>query len=150
MLIIQDNPTKLIKYGLFNFEIDSSWIEILEYKYKDDLHFKSYQEFKDKPVQIVAISQINYKIRKDGTPIFKDGKNNEGMMLTAKERVFNIFSGFENGEKIRPIVLYRQDNVDECVNLFECYDGCHRLHCSIVYGFKMIPAIIYKKQDLIA
>jgi hypothetical protein len=117
MLIIQDNATRRIKYGLFNFEIDSSWIEAIEYKNKDNLHYKSYQEFKEKPVQIVPISQINYKIRKDGTPIFKDGENDEGMALTAKERVMNILAGFENGEKIKPAILYRQDNVDECVNL---------------------------------
>jgi hypothetical protein len=148
MLIIQDNATRRIKYGLFNFEIDSSWIEAIEYKNKDNLHYKSYQEFKEKPVQIVPISQINYKIRKDGTPIFKDGENDEGMALTAKERVMNILAGFENGEKIKPAILYRQDNVDECVNLFECYAGCHRLHCSIIYGFKMIPSVIFPKKDL--
>ncbi len=99
MIISINNTNKRISFGLYNFDIDSSWLDIIEYKYNNETNYRSYQEFKEKPVQIISILQINYKIRKDGIPIFNDGENEEGELLTAKERVLNIFAGFDNGEK---------------------------------------------------
>ena len=149
MIISVNNINKQISFGLYNFNIDSSWTDILEYKYNNETNYRSYQEFSGQLVQIIPILQIDYKIRKAGVPIFNNGENEEGEMLTAKERTLNIFAGFDNGEKIKPVILYRKANIDKCINLFNLYAGCHRLHCSIVYGFKMIPAIIYRKTDLI-
>jgi len=149
MMISINNTNKQISLGLYNFDIDPSWLDILEYKYSNEANYRSYQEFKEKPVQVISILQINHKTRKDGIPIFNDGENEEGELLTAKERVFNIFAGFDNGEKIKPVILYRGNNINECMNVFNLYAGCHRLHCSIAYGFKMIPAIICRKEDLI-
>ena len=149
MIISINNTNKQISFGLYSFDINSSWLDILEYKYNNETNYRSYREFEGKPVQIISILQISHKIRKDGISIFNDGENEEGESLTAKERVLNIFAGFDNGEKIKPVILYRRNNVDECINLFNLHAGCHRLHCSVAYGFKMIPAIIYRKKDLI-
>jgi hypothetical protein len=150
MKIFIEDEKKVISFGLFNFKIDKSWLDGVEYKYNSEESYRcSNHEYKGKIVQIVSILQINPKIRTDGSPIFKDGENDEGRSLTAKERVLSILSGYDTGEKIRPVILYRQENTDECVNLFEMYAGCHRLHCSILYGYKKIPAIIYDKKDLI-
>jgi hypothetical protein len=138
-----------ISYGVYDFEIESDIIEKVNFAYKDETHYKSFQEFEGNSVQIIPISQINHKIRKNNTPLFNDGINEEGEQLTAKERVLNILSGFDNGQKIKPVKLYREDGVDKCVNLFKMAAGCHRLHCSIAYGFSSIPAVICRKEDCI-
>jgi len=137
-----------ISYGLYDFDVDYSWISHLKGNFKNQEYYRSYQEFNGKLVQIVSILQIHHKIRTGAIPIFNDGENDEGILLTAKERVFNILAGFENGEKIKPVILYRHDNTDECINLFKLFAGCHRLHCSLIYGYKKIPAIICRKNEL--
>jgi hypothetical protein len=140
--------TTNIKFGSYDFEIETDYLRILEYKNKSEEHYRSFTLFKEKLVLAIPITQINHKIRKDKTEIFKDGENAEGLLLTKKERIMNIFSGFENGINMKPIILYREEKTEEFMNFFELYDGCHRLHCSIAYGFKSIPAIIYKKEEL--
>jgi hypothetical protein len=148
MIITTDSNFKTITCGLFKFEIDPSWINGLKYKFTNEGHYRSYQEYKELPVQIVPISQISHKIRDEKTPIFKDGADDEYKELSAKDRVLRIFSGFENGDKIKPVEIYREKNMNECMNFFKMIAGCHRLHCSIAYGFKMIPAIIHRARDL--
>ena len=131
-----------IKYGLFDFPFYNEIYNMLEFVNSSDEHYKSCDQFNGLPVIIVPITQITHKIRKDGVPIFNDGiDENTGESLTGKERALRILSGFENGEKLPPIILYRK-GVDEWINFFHLKDGCHRLHCSIAYGYKKIPAII--------
>jgi hypothetical protein len=148
MIITTESKYKTISYGVYEFDIEEAWITPLEYKFKHEENYRSFTEYKEKIVQIVSILQIDNKIRNNNIPIFNDGENDESEIKTAKERVLSIFSGFENGEKIKPIVLYRKQNISECINLFKLTDGCHRLHCSIAYGFKKIPAIIYKESEI--
>lgn len=136
-----------IKYGLFDFEIDNEIYDTLEFSFSEDEHYKSCDQLDGLPVSIIPITQINHKIRGNGIPIFNDGiDENTGEPLTGKERALRILSGFETGDKLPPIILYR-NGVDEWINFFHLKDGCHRLHCSIVYGFKNIPAIITDKID---
>jgi hypothetical protein len=143
MQIMSGQSKKRYIYGLYDFEIDPNWIAALDYTFANEKHYRSYQEFDAKPVQIVNITQINHKMRDAGTPIFNEKKE-----LTAKERTVKILCGFDNGEKIKPVFLYREQGVDECTNLFKLCNGCHRVHCSIVYGFKCVPAVIYQEGEL--
>lgn len=142
MQIIQSNPAMHFSYGLFEFDMPSDWISQLDKTYSTDRHYQSYQEYADKLVRTIPITQINHKIRNPGTPIFHD---KEGM--TARERTVRILCGFENREKIIPVFV-RRISRDENVNLFNMIDGCHRLHASIAYGFKFIPAIIFGPDEL--
>ena len=147
MLITTSNNFKSISYGLYNFEIDLSWLNGIEYTFKNELHYRSYQEYYGKPVQIVNILQINNKMRNSTTPIFNSKTKLNGEIISPMERTVKILCGFENGEKIKPIYLKREENTDECSNLFKTIDGCHRIHCSIIYGFKSIPAVIYQEGE---
>ena len=138
-----------ISYGLFNFDIDSDILESVEFKYKNEDHYKSYKEYDGKPVQIIPILQIHHIVRSKNIPILKDGENDEGKFLTARERVVNILTGFDEGQNIKPIKLYNYENADESISMFKLSAGCHRLHCSILYGFRSIPATVYEKKDCV-
>ena len=142
MQMIQSNPITHFSYGLFEFDMLTEWISQLDKIYSTDRHYQCYQEYADKHVCVIPITQIDHKIRTPGTPIFHD---KEGM--TARERTVRILCGFDNREKIIPVFV-RRISSDENVNLFTMIDGCHRLHASIAFGFKYIPAIIFRQGEL--
>jgi hypothetical protein len=120
--------------GKFNqggwfFEYDDEWKRLIE-----GLNLP-----KDMPSYVsvgscclVLIDSINPQIRNESIPIFGDDEFNG---VAKQERVTRIIEGFLTG--LPPVVVTVSSGKYE----YELYDGCHRLHLSLLAGFKHIPVI---------
>ena len=83
----------------------------------------------------ILIDSINPKIRKESVSIFGDDEFNG---IARQERVTNIINGFLTG--LPPVEIVRASGKYE----YELHNGCHRLHLSLLAGFKYIPAVEWK------
>ena len=130
-----------IKVGEYHFSINSEWIfESGLVPFSKTKNHYSYKLDRDQtgPVIIVNYIDIDPRIRGKGTPIFKTGKVN-GKLVSAKERVLNILTAIEQDTPLAPVEICESANGHY---KYKLYHGCHRLHLSILAGFKSIPAVL--------
>jgi hypothetical protein len=85
---------------------------------------------------LIPIADIGPVRRSPGVGIFNDDRDSG---LTAGERVVRLLRGFRLGEPIPPIEVVGE-GVDQGYT-YKLTAGTHRLYCSLVVGFTLIPAV---------
>lgn len=125
----------------FNFSINTDWVTEsgLEPLSKTTEHYL-YETFQGQspPVILIKHHDIDPNIRGENVPIFKDGSV-KGELVKAKQRVLNILNAIVNETVLPPIEVIKLEGKPY---KYKLHHGCHRLHLSILAGFKTIPAII--------
>lgn len=118
----------LIEAHGYRFLVEDSWLTELGIKpfSKAGGHYK-YLKNDAREVFIVKISDIDPSIRGEGVPIFKE------------EKAKDILRDLKHDNPLHPIEV---EKVNEGKYKFKLYDGCHRLHLSIIVGFDSIPAVL--------
>jgi hypothetical protein len=87
-------------------------------------------------VCLIPIADIGPVRRSPGVGIFNDDRDSG---LTARERVLRLLRGFRLGQPIPPIEVV-EEGVDHGWT-YKLTAGTHRLYCSLVVGFTLIPAV---------
>lgn len=132
-----------IEVGAYRFCINSEWVAdsgLKPFSKTADHYF--YKLSKDQTGQVIIVNHndIDPNIRGKDTPIFKNGKV-EGRSVPAKKRVLSILTVIEQDKTLPPVEIRKAENGPY---RFKLHHGCHRLHLSILAGFKSIPAILIK------
>ncbi len=130
-----------VEIGAYRFFINLEWIAesgLKPFSKTADHYLYKLNQDQTGPVIIVNHNDIDPNIRGKDTQIFKNGKV-DGKSVPAKERVLNILTAIEQDTSLPPV------EIRESVNgpyRFKLHHGSHRLHLSILAGFKSIPAIL--------
>lgn len=130
-----------IEAGAYRFYINSEWVVesgLKPFSKTNDHYLYKLYQAQAGPVIIVNYNDIDPNIRGKDTPIFKNGIV-DGKLLLAKERVLSILTAIEQGTALPPVEIRVAGNGPY---RFKLHHGCHRLHLSILAGFKSIPAIL--------
>lgn len=130
-----------IERGAYRFFIPSEWVTEsgLEPFSKITNHYLyKLKQNQTGPVIIVDHNDIDPNIRGKDVPIFKNGIV-DGKLVSAKERVLNILTVIEQNTELAPIEIRKVANGPY---KYKLHHGCHRLHLSILAGFKSIPTIL--------
>ena len=129
-----------IEVGAYHFNINSDWIAeagIKPFSEVTDHYFFKQPKNLTEHIVIVNLNDIDPNIRGKDIPIFKAGKVN-GKLVPAKKRVLDILSAIEKKTALPPV------EITEAIKgqyKYKLHNGCHRVHLSILAGFKTIPAI---------
>ena len=130
-----------IERGSYSFTINPDWIAesgLKPFSKTSDHYLYMASLNQTESIIVVRHEDIDPKIRKEGVPIFKDGKV-DGKQVPAKERVLNILTAIVNETPLPPVEIVEARHGEYKYNL---HHGCHRLHLSILAGFNSIPAIL--------
>ena len=130
-----------IKVGDYNFSINTDWVTesgLVPFSKTTDHYLYETDQGQSQPIILIKHNDIDPNIRGENVPIFKDGKVN-GESVKAKQRVLNILNAIVQEITLPPIEVRKLVGEPYRYNL---HHGCHRLHLSILAGFKTIPAII--------
>ena len=130
-----------IETGAYLFFINSEWVTesgLKPFSKTADHYLYKLNQDQTGPVIIVNHNDIDPNIRGKDIPIFKNGIV-DGMSVSAKERVLNILIAIEQNTELAPVEIRNAENGPY---KYKLHHGCHRLHLSILAGFKSIPAIL--------
>jgi hypothetical protein len=130
-----------INEGDFNFSINTDWITesgLVPFSKTKEHYLYEREQGQSQPIILINHNDIDPNIRGKNVPIFKDGYVN-GKWVIAKQRVLDILNAIVQDTTLPPIeVIELVDNQYR----YKLHHGCHRLHLSILAGFKTIPAIV--------
>ncbi len=127
-----------IEAGEYRFYINSEWVVESGLKPFSKTNDHYLYQAQTGPIIIVNYNDIDPNVRGKDTPILKNGIVDRKLLL-AKERVLSILSAIEQGTALPPVEIRVAGNGPY---RFKLHHGCHRLHLSILAGFKSIPAIL--------
>ena len=130
-----------IETGVYRFSINPEWIAesgLKPFSKTTDHYLYKLNQSQTGPVIIVNYNDVDPNIRGKAIPIFKEGKV-DGELVPAKKRVLDILTAIEQETALPPIEIRETENGPY---KYKLHHGCHRLHLSILAGFKAIPAIL--------
>ncbi len=130
-----------IEAGTYHFFINSEWVAESGLKpFSKTADHYSYKLDQDQtgPVIIVNHSDIDPNIRGKDTPVFKNGIV-DGKSVVARKRVLSILTAIDQDAALPPVEIREAGNWPY---RFKLHNGCHRLHLSILAGFRSIPAVL--------